>query len=582
MHIKRLKIYNSNTGEEIRNISFKIGLNIIADNTSINLEDNNGNAVGKTTILAIIDYCLGGDVKNIYADPENRKNINESVKKFLEENNIIIELTLVENLNNTIAKKIIIERGFAGKGNSKIRTINGDQVSSDKDFRYTDLPKYIFDLELDKSPSFPQIIAHSIRYKNERIENTLKVLGSFGKIREYEFMYLFLFLGEKIFNIANYDNKKTTDEVKSLRNSLKEILKGDTIENWKAKLNVIHLNINDLEHQKNIFVINENYEKDINTKADLENELKLEKRNLEALKYRKELIKENLEELEKGIFTEEKKTLLNIYKEYTSLASKTQTIIKFEELIQYHNTMNKNKISFFEKDIFPLDEKISKSEKWIKEIVKAINNINAKFQESISFNEYNRLIANINEKYEEKGRLEERIDQVIKIEKKLESFGKDFEDNLLYSDEFFEEIKNHITKFNEYFAKVSQELYDTNYYIYVSKEIEDKSKLPVYKFGMDEINKAFSSGDKQGEALCFDIAYCQYAKDYAIPHFDFILNDKKELLDSTKILKAKEIAERNDIQLVFPMLRDKIEKHKKELEKDIILELSKENKLFRF
>jgi len=500
----------------------------------------------------------------------------------LEENNIIIELTLVENLNNTIAKKIIIERGFAGKGNSKIRTINGDQVSSDKDFRYTDLPKYIFDLELDKSPSFPQIIAHSIRYKNERIENTLKVLGSFGKIREYEFMYLFLFLGEKIFNIANYDNKKTTDEVKSLRNSLKEILKGDTIENWKAKLNVIHLNINDLEHQKNIFVINENYEKDINTKADLENELKLEKRNLEALKYRKELIKENLEELEKGIFTEEKKTLLNIYKEYTSLASKTQTIIKFEELIQYHNTMNKNKISFFEKDIFPLDEKISKSEKWIKEIVKAINNINAKFQESISFNEYNRLIANINEKYEEKGRLEERIDQVIKIEKKLESFGKDFEDNLLYSDEFFEEIKNHITKFNEYFAKVSQELYDTNYYIYVSKEIEDKSKLPVYKFGMDEINKAFSSGDKQGEALCFDIAYCQYAKDYAIPHFDFILNDKKELLDSTKILKAKEIAERNDIQLVFPMLRDKIEKHKKELEKDIILELSKENKLFRF
>ncbi|MCL2610373.1 MAG: DUF2326 domain-containing protein [Defluviitaleaceae bacterium] len=582
MHIKRLKIYNSNTGEEIRNISFKIGLNIIADNTSINLEDNNGNAVGKTTILAIIDYCLGGDVKNIYADPENRKNINESVKKFLEENNIIIELTLVENLNNTIAKKIIIERGFAGKGNSKIRTINGDQVSSDKDFRYTDLPKYIFDLELDKSPSFPQIIAHSIRYKNERIENTLKVLGSFGKIREYEFMYLFLFLGEKIFNIANYDNKKTTDEVKSLRNSLKEILKGDTIENWKAKLNVIHLNINDLEHQKNIFVINENYEKDINTKADLENELKLEKRNLEALKYRKELIKENLEELEKGIFTEEKKTLLNIYKEYTSLASKTQTIIKFEELIQYHNTMNKNKISFFEKDIFPLDEKISKSEKWIKEIVKAINNINAKFQESISFNEYNRLIANINEKYEEKGRLEERIDQVIKIEKKLESFGKDFEDNLLYSDEFFEEIKNHITKFNEYFAKVSQELYDTNYYIYVSKEIEDKSKLPVYKFGMDEINKTFSSGDKQGEALCFDIAYCQYAKDYAIPHFDFILNDKKELLDSTKILKAKEIAERNDIQLVFPMLRDKIEKHKKELEKDIILELSKENKLFRF
>ena len=52
--------------EIIRNIEFKKGLNLITDLTK-NEEYSSGNNIGKSTLLQIIDLCLGGkDLKNIY------------------------------------------------------------------------------------------------------------------------------------------------------------------------------------------------------------------------------------------------------------------------------------------------------------------------------------------------------------------------------------------------------------------------------------------------------------------------------------------------------------------------------------
>lgn len=47
----------------------------------------------------------------------------------------------------------------------------------------------------------------------------------------------------------------------------------------------------------------------------------------------------------------------------------------------------------------------------------------------------------------------------------------------------------------------------------------------LYKFSSYNMNQ--SSWKKQGEILCFDIAYILYARQENIPHFDFLLNDKK-------------------------------------------------------
>ena len=71
MFLKSLQI--SNIYGLIRDIKFHAGLNLIVDETQSDAEDTTGNNVGKTTVLVLIDFCLGASAKGIYTDPENKK-----------------------------------------------------------------------------------------------------------------------------------------------------------------------------------------------------------------------------------------------------------------------------------------------------------------------------------------------------------------------------------------------------------------------------------------------------------------------------------------------------------------------------
>ena len=72
MYIRRLILRSKNT--EIRDIKFGNGLNLIVDNTPINFKTETGNNVGKTTVLQLIDFCLGGKEEKIIHDKESNPN----------------------------------------------------------------------------------------------------------------------------------------------------------------------------------------------------------------------------------------------------------------------------------------------------------------------------------------------------------------------------------------------------------------------------------------------------------------------------------------------------------------------------
>lgn len=58
MFLKQLKITNEDG--LIRQIDFRLGMNFIVDETQGETADT-GNNVGKTTLLRLIDFCLGGE-----------------------------------------------------------------------------------------------------------------------------------------------------------------------------------------------------------------------------------------------------------------------------------------------------------------------------------------------------------------------------------------------------------------------------------------------------------------------------------------------------------------------------------------
>ena len=173
----------------VKKIDFYSGLNIIIDDTPAEDTKSTGNNVGKTTVLKLIDFCLGAKGSIIYTDTENKKETYDVVKNFLCDEEIEIKLILTEDLNDSNAKQLEIQRNFLQRKKA-VRKINGKTVL-DKDFE-DELEKNIIpDKDVEKH-SFRQIISHNIRYKDDSINNTLKTLDKFTSDVEHETLYLYL------------------------------------------------------------------------------------------------------------------------------------------------------------------------------------------------------------------------------------------------------------------------------------------------------------------------------------------------------------------------------------------------------
>lgn len=184
-----------------------------------------------------------------------------------------------------------------------------------------------------------------------------------------------------------------------------------------------------------------------------------------------------------------------------------------------------------------------------------------------------------NDKYRIKGEYESIITQLEEVESNIEDLNKEIKaiDDFLFSNDFEEVLKVQIKKFNKYFSAISSELYGEKYALTYDKVINKNNQL-VYKFS--SFNANMSSGKKQGEILCFDLAYILFADEEKIPALHFLLNDKKELMHDNQLNKVADFVSKKNIQLVVSILKDKLPEGLVN-RGNIVVELSQESKLFK-
>lgn len=569
MFLKSLIIKKEN--ENIRNIKFHKGLNLIIDETPRDDTKATGNNIGKTTVLKLIDFCLGAKQSIIYSDTETKKEEYKLVKEFLQDNNVVIILTLVENLDDENSKKIVIERNFLS-GKKAIRLINGEYIK-DKDFEKT-LLSYIFPNHRAEKPTFRQIISHNIRYKDENINNTLKTLNSFSSDAEYETLYLFL-LG------CNFDQGAKKQEI--LAKIKQEKIYKDRLEKKQTKnayevaLSILENEIEELENKKNSLNINPNFEQDLERLNQVKYFLNRESSKVTNLKIRRDLINDSKNEILENKSDIDLKQLRAIYEQATDKIDSLQKT--FDDLVHYHNNMVLKKVKFITEELPDLEKQIDTVEINIKKLLEEEKSLTEKIAKSDSFSQLEEIIATINEKYRQKGEYENIISQLTEAEENLEQYNNELNvlDKKLFSDEFEENLKKQINIFNRYFSTVSNELYGERYALKYDKII-NKNGQQLFKFS--SFNTNLSSGKKQGEILCFDLAYTIFADEQNIPTLHFLLNDKKELMHDNQLIKVAEFLQDRDIQLVISILKDKLPN---ELNKDkyFIVKLSQNNKLFK-
>lgn len=573
MFLKLLKIETED--EVLRELHFHKGINLIVDDTPTSTDNANqlktGNNVGKTTVLKLIDFCFGAKAKNIYTDPENERQDYELVKNFLINYRVVITLVLKENLDDDDSNEIVIRRNFLSR-NKVLRQVN-DKNCTEDEFE-EQIRMRLFPDVTEGKPTLRQLLSHNIRYSDESIGHTLKILNRYTKDVEYETLYLYLF-GCK-FEGGQKKQELLTKIGQEI--SFKERLEKKQTKNaYEAALSLVEREIKNLNEKKAKLNINENYEEDLARYTQIKYEKNKTAELVSNLEIRMNIIVETQRDMEQEISNIDLQQLRQIYFQAGTQFEKIQH--SFEELVTYHNKMVAEKIRFISKELPELNSKINDERKRLDTLCEEEREYATIVAQGDTFAELEKLIEELNEKYRQKGEYESIISQMEEVDKNIKKYRKELDeiDQKIFTDDFEDTIKSQINKFNVFFSEVSKKLYGETYAIKYETDI-NKKQQKMYKFST--FNANMSSGKKQGEILCFDLAYIQFADSEKMPCVHFLLNDKKELVHDNQLVNVMDYVSDKNVQFVASILKDKLpDKLKKE--EFYVIELSQDDKLLR-
>lgn len=573
MFIKSLTIRkDGKEGDIVREIIFRKGVNLIIDNTNTPDNSETGNNVGKTTVLRLIDFCLGGKKEKIYQDQEFKGRNEEAnkIKKFLEDRQVYVELVLKKDLNNKSAKEIIIGRNFL-KLAEKIQEINNKKIDNNNFSKK--LAELMLGFQLTK-PSFRQVICRNVRYSSQALSNTVKPLYTTTSNTEYEAIYLYWL------DILSNSNKIELTAKLSIEKTYHqqiEYSQGDNINVVKQKIITYDRRIEQLNKQKERFNLNENYTQDLDKLNQTKQSINSLKTKIVFLAMKKNLILESQAELNKASTDIENNKVRLIYSEVKKLLPDLQK--RFEDILSFHNSMIDEKKKFIGQELPQLDIDLKECEQKKNKLLEVENILSEKLQKTGALEELEKLIEQLTKQHEEKGRLEKVKELLTLSEDKI----SEFENQLIKINEQLKsqesEIENKISSFNEYFSEKSKALYGQSFLL--SHKFSTDKGLTSLKLEISGFEDNPGTGGKRGEIIAFDLAYIEFAEKLSIPHLNFILHDQIENIHDNQIITIiLNLVGGINCQYIVPVLRDKLPQ-----EIDIntysILSLSQNDKLFK-
>ncbi|AOV02145.1 MULTISPECIES: DUF2326 domain-containing protein [Delftia] len=572
MFLKSLRIENQDG--LIRHIPFHAGLNLIVDETPSDSQHNTGNNVGKTTVLKLIDICLGADPRRVYTDLENAKSEYTEVKQFLIETQVLVTLTLCESFDVPSERDLIIERNFLPRKNL-VRRINGRNYTQEGFEEF--LTNHLFPDHYGRKPTFAQIISHNIRYKEPSVSNTLKTLHQMTKDDEYEALYLFL-LG-----CSFTDGERKQQLLAKLRSETtfkRQLESKQTKSAYRLSLALLMDEITELEAKRASFKQTSDVDVRIQRIAEIKYRKGVVASELSKVRLRRDLVREAVHEVSAQ---KSHIDIAELKKLYGEVSERFGSLTKsFEELVSFHNRMVDEKVRYIAKDLPHLEVQISAKQNELHALNRSESENIVEITETGTLEEIEAIVVRLNERHRMRGEFETVIEQISAVDDSILGIRSELAelDRSLFSKDATWAIEAQLAKFNRHFASVSDELYGEKYALKVDRVTNAKTSQQVYQFTC--FNTNFSSGKKQGEITCFDIAYTLFADEEGIPCYHFLLNDKKELMHDNQLQRIGKlvVSKSNHVQFVASILRDKLPPELNE-EKYLVVKLSQDDKLFR-
>jgi uncharacterized protein YydD (DUF2326 family) len=556
MFLKTLKVEKS--GKVIREVKFKIGLNLVIDETPSNDLTKSGNNVGKTTLLRVIDYCLGGKIERIYTDKETGSE-NEEVKNFLLSPTTTVTLEISNGVDN-----IKIQRSH-----ELPITLNTEEIS-DNEFQ-VELGKQLFKLKSNK-PSLRQVLNKFIRVESYQVENIFKFMYPTTSDDVYEYLYLYLF------GFTNHEVAKRKDtlnrELKKLakqRTGLKGISKGAL----KQIVKTMDRELSSLKKKVDNFEVTDSINKEVKELEDIRTNVSDLSIRASDISTRLSLSEETLGNLASSKENIDPSDVRDVYDSAGALLGSVSK--DFQEVLNFHNSMIENKIKFVRSSMRDLLEAKKTIEAKVSEFTKKEQGILKSISQKGALADYQKLNVEYSELKEKRGEKAGLLEELNKLEVQ-EKLMKDSLDNV--TNELLgyrEKLDIAIEKFNVYYTDFSNKMYKEKYVLSY-----DNDEHGNFTFNVTAMKGAVGTGKKKGQISAFDLAYLKYLEERNANTCRFQLNDRMEEVSINQLKTSFEIANSIKGQFVVSILKDKIRDLGDEfISANEVLTLSEQEKFFK-
>ncbi len=567
MIIKKLIVRKTKPSEDIiREVVFnKKGLNLIVDNTPENAIES-GNSVGKSTAIKIIDLCLGAkSVRELYYDADTRSE-NKTVKDFLSKYKVQAELCL-EDSNN---KEYIIKRDLFSNGKKYIF----DKAYTEQEF-WEELKKIIFHLN-EPRPTFRQLIPKFVRLATTSEDGMIKFLPAMTTIDTYDTIYCFLF---QIYSDSLLSKKgELTEKISECQKAIQTLEKSKSITSLgllKQSLEIINADLEDLNTKRNKLSYMDVYRDELDTKRKLTLRINDLQEKMELLEFEIDNIEKSISNLSKDKREIDFNTLQALYMEAKSYLPELHK--KFEELVDFHNSMIQNRIDFIQEQLGIKQELFMQYSRQLQEILLEKEKITVEVLDEGLLDELNMLNRRIEELslkkgeisqsihlLEEQGQIRQQLNQELdEIERQMEDSG----------------IEEKTKVFNQIFADYCEKLYGEKYLFDYNPKWKEERKFPV---DISALGGNVGTGKKKAVIVAYDLAYMQYSIKMGINVPQFVIHDKMENTHINQLKTIFQICNEIDGQYIIPILRERIDKiDQNYIDKAKILELSTEDKFFK-
>lgn len=564
MYLRYINI--TNTEGTVRTVRFQPGLNLIVDEACAD-DTGTGNNVGKTTLLNLIAYCLGGEAKDVYRSADGQE--NREVSQFLTQTQVVVELGMVATIAVDESRRVVVCRNFL-KPPKNLCTVNGKQVS------VNDLPqeleRALWNIEVDR-PSFSDIISRSLRIDSERLSHTLRTIGSRRSLATYEALYLWWF-GVSLPNTG--EKTELLAKKRKAEGHQKWLLNGLNLAWYRAELANVKDRIADLQRQRTLDCVNPHFEEDLEKMNQVRDQLRTLGDQLSLAAVRRRVVKEAREAMLAQQSSIDHEQVREIYRQANVLeASVAHTC---DELLRFHNQMMKQRADYVSQELPALDQKIVD----IKRQIDHLRRQERGLQERVALPpiDLDHIVEQLTDAYADKGRLENVVGQLKRIEGEINDANRALSniDGRLHSPEWQEKVRQQVDKFNDYYRSTSEQIYHQTYCL--DCQLTTNRGEQYYKFQSCAPN-SYSGGKKIGEILCFDLAYVRFADAEHIPCLHFALYDKFEMVhDNQQDALVGALQERDALQCVAAVLHDKSSSQMAR-GTHVVLKLSEQDRLFR-